>query len=156
PRFHKFLTPEEYTAFFGPTVESYQAVLDFAAKSGLTVVGTPRNRHHVQVRGSAAAINRAFNVTLRKYKHPTEDRLFYAPDREPSIDVDTPIQFVVGLDDFHHRKHRKAMGSGVMGRYTGHDFRSIYAPGVTLTGAGQTVGIVVNGDGYNTSDITTY
>src|SRR5258706_15645826 len=44
-------------------------------------------------------------------------------------------------------------GAGPSGTYMGSDFRAAYAPGVTLTGSGQTVGLV-QFDGYNASDIT--
>src|SRR2546430_12279093 len=40
------------------------------------------------------------------------------------------------------------------GTYLGNDFRAAYVPGVTLTGAGQSVGLV-EFDGFYTSDITT-
>jgi len=40
PFFRRFLSPEEFTARFGPTPEDYQAVIDFAQRSGLVVEGT--------------------------------------------------------------------------------------------------------------------
>jgi subtilase family serine protease len=166
PRYHRFLTPDEYTKKFSPSVESYQAVLDFAARNQLTVVRKTPNRRLVHVRGSALAINRAFHVTLQQYQHPTEARMFYAADREPSLDLDVPIKFIVGLDDLHppRRIHDpnamshqapQAGGSGSGGRYTGYDFRNAYAPGVGAVGFGQTVGILEK-FAYNPNDITTY
>jgi len=50
---------------------------------------------------------------------------------------------------------RQASGSGINGWYTGGDFRDAYAPGVTLTGKGQVVGILEL-DGYVESDIRMY
>jgi len=46
-------------------------------------------------------------------------------------------------------------GSWPGGLYMGDDFRAAYANGVTLTGSGQTVGLV-QFDGYTPSDITDY
>src|ERR1700683_1583383 len=46
-------------------------------------------------------------------------------------------------------------GTGADGGYMGSDFRTAYVPGVTLTGSGQTVGLL-QFDGYTTSDITYY
>ncbi len=46
-------------------------------------------------------------------------------------------------------------GSGPSGTYMGNDFRAAYAPGVTLTGTGQTIGLL-EFDGYTASDITYY
>jgi uncharacterized repeat protein (TIGR03803 family) len=46
-------------------------------------------------------------------------------------------------------------GSGPGGAYMGNDFRTAYVPDVTLTGLGQSVGLV-QFDGYTPSDITYY
>src|ERR1019366_3983936 len=46
-------------------------------------------------------------------------------------------------------------GSGPSGTYMARDFRAAYVPGVTLTGAGQTVGLG-EFDGYYAKDISTY
>jgi hypothetical protein len=161
PRFHEYLTPDDYTAQFAPTTEDYQRVVDFAKQHGLEIVETVADRKLVRVRGSVEAINRAFHIELQQYEHPTEKRLFYAPDREPTIDVNLPISHITGLDDYY-RPQRKgdvaphAGGSAPGGGYTGKDFRNAYAPGVTLTGAGQTVGILEVNNGYKQSDINTY
>ena len=48
-----------------------------------------------------------------------------------------------------------ASGSGPDGLYMGNDFRAAYVPGVALTGAGQSVGLL-EFDGYYPSDITNY
>src|SRR5947208_16085613 len=41
--FHKFITPQEFAARFGPREEDYQAVIDFARANGLTVSATHPN-----------------------------------------------------------------------------------------------------------------
>jgi subtilase family serine protease len=46
-------------------------------------------------------------------------------------------------------------GSGFGGFYIGYDYRDAYMPHVTLTGAGQSVGLFEM-DGYNPSDIIAY
>jgi subtilase family serine protease len=169
--FHRFLTPEQFTAQFGPTEQEYQAVIDFAHSNRLKVVGTFGNRAVLDVTGSVADIETAFHVTLGTYQHPTEDRQFYAPDVGPSVDSSLPILFVSGLDNYVGppvRPHRSAPadqgaidgaanGSGASGNYIGYDFRNAYAPGVSLTGAGQVVGLVEPfSEGYTPGDITLY
>ncbi len=78
---------QEFTERFGPTEEDYAAVIRFAEQNGLTVTGTFPNRLVVNVAGSVANIERAFQVTMGSYQHPTEQRAFYSPDREPSADL---------------------------------------------------------------------
>jgi len=156
PNYHAFLTPAEFTERFAPSAKDYQAVVDFATRNKLTIVSTWSNRLHVHVRGTAAAMNSAFHVQLESFKHPTEARTFYGPDRDPSLDLQVPIKSIVGLNTLHLPRHvRQAGGSGSGGTYTGKDFRKAYAPNVSMTGTGQTVGILEL-DGYDPNDIATY
>ena len=74
--YHQFLTPEEFTTRFGPTEQEYQAVVQFAEAHGLAVISRYNNRVVLDVAGSVADIDRAFQTTLRTYKHPTEPRNF--------------------------------------------------------------------------------
>ncbi len=165
--FHKFLSSPEFTARFGPTEEDYQAVMRFARANGLRVVGTHSNRTVLDVRGSAANVEQAFQLRLRTYKHPTESRQFYAPDIEPSVPANLRVGDIWGLTDYglpRPMAHRVTPsngtplnynGSGPGGAYQGSDFRNAYAPGSSLNGAGQTAA-VAEFDGYYASDIASY
>jgi hypothetical protein len=166
--FRRYLTPEQFTAAFGPTEKDYQAVMDFATKHGLRITGTHANRTLVDVNGAVADIEKAFHLNLRLYQHPTQARLFFAPDAEPSFELDTPLLAISGLDNFvvpHPLVRRMGKssvqnghplaGSGSDGNYLGKDFRAAYVPGVSVTGAGETVGLFEL-DGYDASDITSY
>ncbi len=100
PNYHHYLTPEQFTAQFGPTEEDYQKVIDFARANGLTVVGTHPNRLLVDVTGKSAAVEGAFHVTMRTYHHPTENRDFFAPDTDPTVDATLPILNISGMDNY--------------------------------------------------------
>jgi hypothetical protein len=168
PNYRHYLTPEAFAARFGPTEADYAAVKDFARKSGLTVTATYSNRLVLDVAGPAAAVENAFHVSLHIYRHPTEARDFYAPDTEPMVDAALPVVDISGLNNFQ-RPHPKSFklstarqektapkgGSGSGGSYMGGDFRAAYAPGVTLRGSGQIVGLV-EFDSYYASDIASY
>ena len=109
PNFRQFLTPEEFTARFGPTEQDYEAVKNFARTNGLAVTTTYSNRLVLDVAGPAAAVEKAFHITLRTYRHPTEARDFFAPDTEPMVDAALPVVDVQGMSDFsrpHPRLHR--------------------------------------------------
>ena len=84
PLFQQYLSVAEFTERFGPSEEDYRAVIRFAEQNGLRVTGTSPNRVILNVAGSVANIERAFQVTMAFYHHPTEPRTFYSPDREPS------------------------------------------------------------------------
>jgi len=164
--YHQFLTPGQFAERFGPAEADYQAVIQFVTSHGLRVTRTYGNRAQLEVAGSVADLQRTFHVTLGTYRHPTENREFYAPDVEPSVDASLPLHYVQGLDNFFIPRpvgHVLAndggvqpnAGSGTNGLYLGNDFRNAYAPGVSLNGSGQVVGLV-EFDGYTPSDITEY
>ena len=89
--FRQWLAPEEFTQQFGPTEEDYQRVLQFAEQHALKIVGTHPNRMLVDVTAPVVEIERAFQVRMQVYQHPKENRMFYAPDREPTVEADMPI-----------------------------------------------------------------
>jgi uncharacterized repeat protein (TIGR01451 family) len=168
--YHRYLTPEQFTQQFGPTEQDYQTVINFARTNGLTVTATYPNRVLVDVSGSVATVENAFQVRLHMYRHPTENRNFFAPDTEPSTVAGIPISHVSGLDNFVIPRPAiikknlpagkpsgvtPASGSGPSGLYQGKDFRTAYVPGTPLNGAGQTVGLFEL-DGYYSVDITQY
>ncbi|HEX7570671.1 MAG TPA: protease pro-enzyme activation domain-containing protein, partial [Verrucomicrobiae bacterium] len=168
--YRRFLSADEFARRFGPAEQDYQAVMEFAKTNGFKVVGTHPNRMLLDVAGAVPDIERAFHLNLRMYRHPTETRDFYAPDVEPQLDLAAPVLHISGLDNFlvppprHHampavnasaRTPAPAAGSGPSGTYAGKDFRAAYAPGVTNTGAGQSVGLI-EFQGYYASDILTY
>src|SRR5579884_438460 len=166
PDFHKFLSVAQFTAQFGPTEADHQAVLDFAAANGLTVTGTHANRLVVDIEGSVAQVEKAFHVSMRTFQHPTENRTFFSPDREPSLALNVAVSHIAGLNDFSRPKsHLKRLpdaaqaqaihpnlGSGTGGAFRPSDMRAAYAGNTTLTGAGQSVAMV-EFDGYNMADV---
>jgi subtilase family serine protease len=173
--YRHFLTPREFTVRFGPTQEEYDAVVRFAQTNGFTVVGGSRDGMEVQVRGPVSAVEAAFHLTMRTYQHPTENRIFYAPDREPTTDLAFPLWHVSGLDNFSipHPMYAKrsdyaaahgiapeavthaTTGSGPSASFLGSDMRAAYYGGTALTGAGQNLGLFEY-LGTDLSDLSTY
>ncbi|MGA2241550.1 MAG: protease pro-enzyme activation domain-containing protein [Verrucomicrobiota bacterium] len=166
--YHHYLTPEQFTKMFGPTEQDYQAVVAFAKANGFTVTGRHPNRMLLDVNGAATDVEKAFQVRMKVYQHPTENRTFYAPDVEPSVPAGLPILDISGLNNYGrpYPKYKLKpanlatnatpnVGSGPGGNYMGNDFRKAYAPDVKFTGAGQTIALV-QFDGYLASDIIAY
>ncbi|MGD0892848.1 MAG: S53 family serine peptidase [Terracidiphilus sp.] len=176
PVYRKFLTPQQFTAKFGPTQADYDAVLSWAKANGLTVVGGSRDGMDVQVSGRVSAIQSAFHIELRTYQHPTENRIFYAADREPVTSLPFSLWHVSGLDNYsipHPMYVKKSdyakahgidaakvvshatTGSGPSASFLGSDMRAAYYGGTALTGAGQNLGLFEY-EGTDLADLTTY
>jgi subtilase family serine protease len=67
PQYRHYLTPQEFTAQFGPSESDYQALADWARAKGLTVTTRHANRIVLDVSGSVADIQKALHVTMRLY-----------------------------------------------------------------------------------------
>ena len=169
PTFRHYLTPGQFAEQFGPKEADYAAVMTFAKTNGLTLISISPDRTVLNVSGSVADIERIFHVTMRQYRHPRENRNFFAPDIEPSIDLTVPILHVSGLNNFFVPRPanlkltpanratavKPAYGTSPLGIFMGTDFRTAYVPGVSLNGSNQIVGLLEL-DGYYPSDIADY
>jgi kumamolisin len=164
--YRHFVTVPEFTERFGPSQEDYDAALRFAKASGFTVLGGSRDAMDLQLKGSVENIEKAFHVTMGVYQHPTENRTFYAPDREPTVDLSIRLWHVSGLDNYSIPRaalrhsdstvHANAVkGSCPSNSYCGSDMRAAYYGGTALTGKGQTLGLLEYG-GYDIADFNTY
>ena len=174
--YRRFLTVPEFTEKFGPTQQDYDAVVRFAKANGFTVTGGSRDGMEVQIVGPVSAVEKAFHVTMGTYQHPTEGRTFYAPDREPTVDLPFPLWHVSGMDNFslphplyvkrsdyaaaHGIDAEKVVshattGSGPSASFLGSDMRAAYYGGTALTGAGQNLGLF-EFLGTDLADLTTY
>lgn len=167
PQYGKFLSVQQFTEQFGPTEADYNKVIAYAKSKGMTVTRTHSNRILLNVSAPVSAVNQTFAVKMKQYQHPTENRKFFAPDAEPTIEPGLPILDIQGFSnyDLPHNMLKKAdsshgaqsdtTGSGPSGQFLGSDMRAAYAQGVTLDGTGQSIGLVELGP-YNLSDVQTY
>ena len=174
--FRQFLTPTQFTARFGPTAEDYDTVLRFAANNGLQVVGGSRDGMEVQVKGTVGAIESAFHVSMATYQHPSENRIFYSADREPTPNLPFSLWHISGLDNYsiphplyvkrsdYAAAHGMAVedvvkhattGSGPSASFLGSDMRAAYYGGTALTGSGQNLGLFEY-EGTDLADLKTY
>ncbi len=166
PSYRHFLSVDEFTARFGPRQQDFDAVIAFAKANGLEVVSASRNRMNVGVTGSVASIEKAFHLTMGLYQHPTENRTFYAPDREPTADLPFRLWHISGLDNYSiprpliksrsiQARPSATAGSGPAASFLGSDMRAAYYGGTALNGSGQSLGLLEYA-GTDLADLNTY
>ncbi|MGA9642937.1 MAG: S53 family peptidase [Terriglobales bacterium] len=176
PSFRQFLTPQEFTPRFGPSQEDWDALVAFAQASGFEIVSGSRDAMDLRLIGTVASIERAFHVTMGVYQHPTENRTFYAIDREPTTSLPFALWHISGLDNYstphpmfvkksdYAKAHgilpeqvgpNATTGSGPGASFLGSDMRAAYYQGSTLTGSGQNIGLFEY-YGYDIADLNTY
>jgi len=168
--YRHFLTVPEFTERFGPSQEDYDALISFAKANGFSVAGGSRDSMNVQLKGSVSQVEAAFHVTMGVYQHPTENRTFFAPDREPTMDMPFQLWHITGLDNYstprplYQRrdqsrnlavKSNATTGSCPSQSFCGSDMRAAYYGGTTLTGTGQNIGLLEYA-GFDITDVNTY
>lgn len=167
PRYRHFLSVSQFTEHFGPTAADYSQVIRFAQMQGFTVTKTFPSRLLLDVSAQVSDIEQVFQIHLQVYQHPTENRHFFAPDVEPSVEPGLSILSVEGLSDFNlpHPMLKRASpaatltsnttGSGSGGQFLGSDMRAAYGGGTALDGSGQVVGLIELGP-YRLGDVQSY
>jgi subtilase family serine protease len=176
PVYQQFVTPQEVTERFGPSQQDWDTLVAFAQANGFEIVGGSLDSRDLQLIGTVANIEKAFHVVLGVYQDPTEDRTFYSPDREPTVNLPFPLWHITGLDN-NSKPHplyvkksdyakahgidpdkivsNATTGSGPGASFLGSDMRAAYYEGTALTGTGQTLGLF-EFLGTDLADLTTY
>jgi subtilase family serine protease len=169
PNYRHFLTVDEFTRMYGPSDSDYEQLTQWAQSNNFKVTATSRNHMILQATGSVADVERALHVTMNLYRHPTENRVFFAPDREPRTDTAMQLYAIGGLDNFstphaallrrdqtpNRFRGNASIGSCPSQSFCGSDMRAAYYGATALDGSGQSVGLF-EFFGENLSDVNLY
>jgi subtilase family serine protease len=166
PSYRQFLTVEQFTERFGPSQKDFDALLRFATANGFTVTGGSRDALDVVLKGSVANVETAFHVKMGLYHDPIENRNFYAPDREPTVNLPFQLWHITGLDNYSIPRRALARrnssvkpptqtGSCPSASFCGSDMRAAYYEGTALTGNGQNIGLL-EFLGFDIADVNAY
>ncbi|PWB82261.1 MAG: hypothetical protein C3F08_00090 [Candidatus Methylomirabilota bacterium] len=99
PWFHRWLTPNEFAAWFAPTAQDHDQVVRWLRSRGLTVTQTWPNRLIVNARGSVARVEAALGVSINRYRRG--GRIYHANAQDPKLPAELAgiISSIQGLDD---------------------------------------------------------
>jgi hypothetical protein len=155
PAFRRYLTPSQFAAAYGAAPADYQEVIHWAKTHGLTIGTTYPSRLLVDVSGTAEQIEQALFSGLTQRLRP-DGTLFYAVDRDPSIDIAVKLLWISGLENrVIAQPGQGSGGAGGGGLFNSKDLRAAYRACTNLTGAGQTVGLFELDD-FTPADISAY
>jgi pseudomonalisin len=169
PRYHQWLTPEEYGARFGLADADLAMVTGWLQDHGFTVDEVAKGRNWINFSGTAAQVERAFATEMRDYQ--VEGVVRHANSIDPSIPraLAGVVKGVVTLHSFprpwHHGAVRPVTADEIRPDFTSgtshflapadfaiiYDLNSLYSAGIT--GSGQTIAIVARTD-IATADYT--
>ena len=154
--YRQYKTLTQLTADYGPLQSDYDALVSWATSNALSVVSQYSTRTLLDVSGTASAIEKAFYVNLNYYLR-SDGTQFYAPDREPSLDLTPTVSGISRLNDVVRIVPAFTPGDG---GYTASDLRDAYIPcayGRGLDGSNQCIAIAAYADTVDIGgDITEY
>ncbi len=182
PRYHQFLSSQQFADEFGPTAEQQQQVIDYLRQAGLQITHVASNGLLIDASATLAQAEAAFQVGINTYQVGTH--VFYANATPPTIPgaLASLIASIGGLDNSVQMhplsqlvnprpgKPKPDVGTGLHptltqphagpgGGYTPAELNGAYDATPLLQagiqGANQTVA-VFELDGYQSSDITQY
>jgi kumamolisin len=163
------LTEEEFSEKYAADPANFDQLRDFAHKHGLTVDegASSLARRTMVLRGPAHKVESAFGVTLNDYEKVGERFHSYTGTISIPREYAEPVEAVLGLDN-----HRIAMPhfrlldntkepSSKRSPDRAESFNppqvaQLYNFPTAVNGAGQTIGILELGGGYNASDLSNY
>jgi kumamolisin len=166
PRDRKYLTRQEFAHAHGASSTDLEKIHAFAQQYNLKIVSEDRPSRTVKLSGSVEAFNEAFGANLRHYQHSSGAyRCRTGVLTIPAI-LESVIQGVFGLDNrpqakahFRLRKKQpKVNPEAVEVSYSPLQVAKAYGfpSGAGATGAGQCIGVVELGGGYNTADLDSF
>jgi kumamolisin len=168
----QIVSHEDFDQQFAADPASFEALRTFAHENGLTVdeSASSLSRRTLVLRGPAQAMEKAFGVELHDYEDAKTKKRYHTFTGEVSMpDTHAPlVEAVLGLDarpvakphvrflkDLKKANDAPA-ATGQPVAFNPPQVAQLYDYPTTVNGAGQTIGILELGGGYNTSDITTY
>jgi hypothetical protein len=175
PHYHKWLTPEQFGAQFGPSDADMQTITSWLQSHGFQV-GTTKGRTVLEFSGSASQVQEAFHTPIHKYIVNGEQHWANASDPSIPVALAPAVAGVMTLHNFlskpashfletpvlaqvvkNQRSKRQVTFPGQNGQAAvqalePQDFATIYNinPAYnSLSGAGVTIGVVARNDLYN-------
>ena len=171
----QIVSREDFDAQFAADPASFDALRTFAHQNGLTVdeAASSLSRRTIVLRGPAQAMEKAFGVELHDYEDATTKKRYHTFGGQVTLpEAHAPLVVaVLGLDarpvakphfrflkDLKKKKKPKpsAPTTEEPEPFNPPQVAKLYDFPTAVTGAGETIGILELGGGYNTSDIDTY
>src|SRR5579864_1438768 len=150
PRFHQWLTPEEFGNRFGLSPSDHSKVVAWLASQGFVVNDSGRGRNLIAFSGSAGQVAKSLRTAIHRFE--VDGQMHFANLSEPAVPeaLSDVVEGVLGLDDFNPVSFARPVlpeyNLGSSHFLAPEDFATIYdvAPlyQAGLDGTGQSIAIV--------------
>jgi subtilase family serine protease len=115
PLYHHWLSRDALGRMLAPTPNDMAAVSTFLQRDGLSIVARDKFNFFVRVRGSIAAMQKAFNVTLANVTYAGKTYRSNLADPAIADPAGAHVMTVEGLDNVAYRHHDIAQSDAIKG-----------------------------------------
>jgi pro-kumamolisin-like protein/Big-like domain-containing protein len=170
PNFHKWLTPQQFGAQFGPADADIQTVTDWLTRQGFHGIKVAAGKTAIEFSGTAGQVRNAFQAEIRRYRVNGQARQANASDPQIPAALTPVVAGIVSLHNFPRKSMKHDAGifvakkeSSTKPQFTTSsgcgasnaspcfvvgpaDFAKIYnlPPTATLDGTGVTIALVAD------------
>lgn len=164
----RHLSRDEFASAYGADPDHIERVKAFASAHNLTVIdhGHEVARRTIKLKGTVSALETAFGTVLHNYSSPRGHYRGRTGGISIPAELSDVVQAVFGLDNRPvakpHIRRRSAAApvahaaAAQSTSYSPVQVAQLYQFPTGVTGAGQTIGIIELGGGYQTADITNF
>ncbi len=170
PRYHQWLTPDEFAAQFGMADEDLRKAESWLEQQGFSIDYIARSKNAIHFSGTARQVEQAFSTEMHIYK--INGTQHFAPSTELSVPsaLAPAVLGIKNLDDFRPKSHvvlnrngrvKPAFTSSQTGNvfFTPGDIATVYdiqpLYNSSITGQGQSI-TLVGQSAIQTSDIEAF
>jgi kumamolisin len=161
----KHLSQQEFSEMYAADPANFDHLRDFAHKHGLAVDegASSLARRTLVLRGPASKLEAAFGVTLNNYLKDGKKFHSYTGTISMPQEHAEPVEAVLGLDNhpiakphFRLLDNQKKQTAAQTASFNPPQVAQLYNFPTGVNGAGQTIGILELGGGYDPSDLSSY
>ncbi len=124
PDFHRWLTPQQFGAQFGPSSEDIRKVTQWLTQHGFRVNSVPAGGLFVDFSGTAGQVAQAFHTEIHRYRVLGQDHYANAGDPYIPAALAPVVSGFRALNDFHPHPMAGRLGVAHLNRTTGKWSRS--------------------------------
>jgi len=142
PDYHRWLTPDEFGARFGPSQQDMQQVTAWLQEQGFTVDSVPRGGGWIEFSGTAGQVRSAFGAQMRQYQMGGKMHIANATD----ISVPAALAPVVRGVSLHDFFKKPMLGHFEQVRRNSRGELEVVRPDLTVTNNNGTSHFLAPGD----------
>src|SRR6266567_1000985 len=119
PNYHRWLTPQQFGAQFGPADADLQAVTGWLSSHGFTAIRVAPGRNVIEFSGNVGQVRSAFHTEIHKFVANGEERQSNTSDPQIPAALTPVVAGIVSLHNFPSRSLRQVVGQFTQSRATG-------------------------------------